>query len=303
MADNNEKPIGTGTGFTLPGTAVREFAEDTMGYVMLDLDRTVSRLPLINNSAINIAKGIPEMSSLIMAGRFGGRFIKDDIDEYEAIVVGLKEKEVVMGTYLEYQNKMLTAHHDVDYATGLLDKSLAREEETDYRNNKKTEFLKQLNKTFQASSMKTYPDMHTDSIFFDKRLKEMHRDAEEKRIRNEEEYAKFIELKDKIVKPILDERATKKVVPVVLYMSEKIDPELREIIDGKIERGALRTRETWDNTTWADAMGSLEKLFQKQHDEELIKIQEEVKSGLYGMVSMPEVSKVVLQKLGFFKTL
>jgi hypothetical protein len=298
MTANNEKPIGVGTGITLPGKAVTNFAAGTVEYVMLDLDRTVSRLPLINNSAINAAKGIPEISSLIMSGSFSRKSIKGDIDEYETIVSGIKEKKVDMGTYQAYQDKLLHIFHDVDYCL-LSSNNDLKEDETSYRGSKRIEFLTQLPKgPFEGLNKSFYPDVHDDSVILERRFKAMIKEAGEKRSRSEEEYVTYIETRDKIVKPILDERPTKTEVPVVLYTSSTIDTEVGEILSSKMRKGTLRTKEEFDNTTWSYSMDSLERILPEAHKEEITRIQDEVKKGYYGIASTPETSTIVLQKLG-----
>jgi hypothetical protein len=301
MTTVNEKPIGENTSiFTKPRTAVRNFAAGTVEYVMFGLDQIVSRLPLIDYSAVNVAKKIPEINLLIKSGSFSRISLKEDIDEYEAVTSGILEKKVDMGTYLEYQKKLLNIYHDVDYFSLLMNKPLTEEEERNYRNNKITEFLSQIPKeTLQALNIKTfYPDVHHDSMIFERQFKLMNKSAEEKRSRSEEEYSAYIESIDKITRPVIDERTTKTEVPVVLYTSETIDNEVSEIVCNKIKMGALRTREDWDNTTLLEAMNSFEELFPEQHKEEIGKIKEEVYKGFYGAISISEMSTIVLQKLG-----
>jgi len=295
MTNNNEKPIGENTGSIRPSVAVRNFATDTVEYSMLGLDQIVSRLPLMNNVAISAAKGIPEITSLIMSGSFSRTSLKGDIDEYESVTTGIREKKVDMITYSKYIDKLSKIGHDVDYALILKSRELPATEEENYRDSKRTEFLSQLpTEPFSGLNKKFYPDAHWSSTVLERQFEAMVKEAiEEKRIRSEDDYAKYIEEREKILGPILDDRPTKNKVPVVLYMSKPI-----ESIEDKIRRGTLRTKENWDSTTWVETMNSFERLFPEQHKEEITKIQEEAKKGCYGTVSILETSTIVLQKLG-----
>lgn len=294
MMANNEKPIGEDTGSFRPSVAVRKFAAGTVEYSMLGLDQIVSRLPLMNNAAINAAKRINEVNSLIMSGSFSRTSIKGDIDEYETITAGIREKKVDMGTYLKYRDKLSNIGHDVDYALLLMNKDLTEKEEIDYRGNKRKEFLSQLpTEPFLGLNKTFYADVHDDAVILERQFEAIVRDAKEKRNKSEDEYIEYIETRDKIVKSILDDRQTKTEVPVVLYMPKPI-----ESIEDMIRRETLRTKENWDNTTWIEAENFLEKINPEQHDEEKARIQEEVKKGYYGIVSTSEMSTIVLQKLG-----
>jgi hypothetical protein len=295
MANNNEKPIGEDTGSIRPSVAVRNFAAGTVEYSMLGLDQIVSRLPLMNNAAISAAKRITEINSLVMSGSFSRTSLKENIDEYESVTKGIREKKVDMGTYSKYRDKISNIGHDVDYALILKNKDLTTEKEESYRDSKRTEFLSQLPvEPFSGLNKKFYPDAHWSSTILERQFEAMVKESTEEKVRrSEEDYVKYIEERERILGPILDDRPTKDKVPVVLYMPKPI-----ESIEDKIKKGVLRTKEDWNNTTWAEAMGSFERLFPEQHKEEIAKIQEEIKKDFYGTVSILETGSSVLQKLG-----
>jgi hypothetical protein len=295
MVTNNEKPIGEDTGSIRPSIAVRKFAADTVEYSMFGLDQIVSRLPLMNNAAISAAKRITEINSLVMSGSFSRTSLKENIDEYESVTRGIKEKKVDMITYSKYIDKLYKIGHDVDYALILKSRELPATEEESYRDSKRTEFLSQLPvEPFSGLNKKFYPDAHWSSTILERQFEAMVKEAiEERGRRSEDDYAKYIEERERILGPILDDRPTKDKVPVVLYMPKPI-----ESIEEKIRRGTLRTKENWDSTTWAEAMDSFERLFPEQHKEEIAKIQEEIKKDFYGTVSILETGSSVLQRLG-----
>jgi len=142
-----------------------------------------------------------------------------------------------------------------------------------------------------------HPDLHIDSNIFEKQFKEMNKEAQEK-IGNSEEYSAYIGSLDKMVGSVLDERKEKTKTPVLLYKSPDIEPEVGQVIETKVSKGVVQTRNKWDNNTWKEAMDSFEKIFEEEHDAEKEKIRAEVKNGYYGNINTSDLSTIVLQKLG-----
>jgi hypothetical protein len=297
MTINNGKTLGDIGFFTRPSNAVRNFATGTLEYALFAQDQLALRIPLIDQSAIDISRRVDDRA-LFRCGSWTQQPITS-IGEYESVVDGIKDKKVYNKTYLETQQRMLTKHLDVDYLKIIGDVSLPEDEERSYRASKKIEFESNLPKeVFQNLVLSGFhPDLHNDSNIFEKQFKEMNKEAQEK-IGNSEEYAAYIGSLDKMVSSVLDERETKTKNPVLLYKSQNINPEVGQIIDTKISKGAIQTRNNWDNNIWKEAMDSFEEIFEEEHTAEKGKIKEEIKNGCYGNMNVSELSTIVLQKLG-----
>jgi len=294
---NNDKSIGDIGFFTRPSSAVKNFATGSLEYGLFAQDQLTLRIPLIDQSAVDISRRIND-SALFRCGSWTQQPITS-IEEYRAVVNGIKEKKVDNKTYLEAQQRMLTKHLDVDYLKIMGDVPLTEDEERIYGANKKKEFEESIPKeVFQNLILSGFhPDLHIDSNLFEKQLKKMNREAQEK-VGNSEDYASYISSLDKMVGSVIDERERKAKIPVLLYKSPSIDAEVGQIINTKISKGVLQTRNNWDNNTWKEAMDSFEGIFEEEHDAEKEKIREEVKKGCYGNINISELSTIVLQKLG-----
>jgi len=297
MTINNGKTLGDIGFFTRPSSAVKNFATGSLEYALFAQDQIALRIPLIDQSAVDISRRINDRA-LFRCGSWTQQPITS-IEEYGSVVDGIKDKKVDNKTYLEAQQSMLTKHLDADYLKIIGDVFLPEDEERSYRANKKMEFESNMPKeVFQNLILSGFhPDLHKDSNLFESQFKKLNKEAQEK-IGNSEEYAAYIGSLDKMVSSVLDERETKTKTPVLLYKSQNINPEVGQIIDTKISKGAIQTRNSWDNNIWKEAMDSFEEIFEKEHTAEKGKIKEEIKNGCYGNMNVSELSTIVLQKLG-----
>jgi hypothetical protein len=297
MTINNGKTLGDIGFFTRPSSAVKNFATGSLEYALFAQDQLALRIPLIDQSAVYISRRINDRA-LFRCGSWTQQPITS-IEEYGSVVDGIKDKKVDNKTYLEAQQSMLTKHLDADYLKIIGDVFLPEDEERSYRANKKMEFESNMPKeVFQNLILSGFhPDLHKDSNLFESQFKKLNKEAQEK-IGNSEEYAAYIGSLDKMVGSILDERETKTKTPVLLYKSQNINPEVGQIIDTKISKGTIQTRNSWDNNIWKEAMDSFEEIFEEEHTAEKGKIKEEIKNGCYGNINISELSTIVLQKLG-----
>jgi hypothetical protein len=297
MTINNGKTLGDIGFFTRPSSAVKNFATGSLEYALFAQDQLALRIPLIDQSAVYISRRINDRA-LFRCGSWTQQPITS-IEEYGSVVDGIKDKKVDNKTYLEAQQSMLTKHLDADYLKIIGDVFLPEDEERSYRANKKMEFESNMPKeVFQNLILSGFhPDLHKDSNLFESQFKKLNKEAQEK-IGNSEEYAAYIGSLDKMVGSILDERETKTKTPVLLYKSQNINPEVGQIIDTKISKGTIQTRNSWDNNIWKEAMDSFEEIFEEEHTTEKGKIKEEIKNGCYGNINISELSTIVLQKLG-----
>jgi hypothetical protein len=297
MTINNGKTLGDIGFFTRPSSAVKNFATGSLEYALFAQDQLALRIPLIDQSAVYISRRINDRA-LFRCGSWTQQPITS-IEEYGSVVDGIKDKKVDNKTYLEAQQSMLTKHLDADYLKIIGDVFLPEDEERSYRANKKMEFESNMPKeVFQNLILSGFhPDLHKDSNLFESQFKKLNKEAQEK-IGNSEEYAAYIGSLDKMVGSILDERETKTKTPVLLYKSQNINPEVGQIIDTKISKGTIQTRNSWDNNIWKEAMNSFEEIFEEEHTAEKGKIKEEIKNGRYGNINISELSTIVLQKLG-----
>jgi hypothetical protein len=297
MTINNGKTLGDIGFFTRPSSAVKNFATGSLEYALFAQDQLALRIPLIDQSAVYISRRINDRA-LFRCGSWTQQPITS-IEEYGSVVDGIKDKKVDNKTYLEAQQSMLTKHLDADYLKIIGDVFLPEDEERSYRANKKMEFESNMPKeVFQNLILSGFhPDLHKDSNLFESQFKKLNKEAQEK-IGNSEEYAAYIGSLDKMVGSILDERETKTKTPVLLYKSQNINPEVGQIIDTKISKGTIQTRNSWDNNIWKEAMNSFEEIFEEEHTAEKGKIKEEIKNGCYGNINISELSTIVLQKLG-----
>lgn len=297
MTINNGKTLGDVGFFTRPSSAVKNFATGSLEYALFAQDQLALRIPLIDQSAVDISRRINDRA-LFRCGSWTQQPITS-IKEYGSVVDGIKDKKVDNKTYLEAQQSMLTKHLDADYLKIIGDVFLPEDEERSYRANKKMEFESNMPKeVFQNLILSGFhPDLHKDSNLFESQFKKLNKEAQEK-IGNSEEYAAYIGSLDKMVSSVLDERETKTKTPVLLYKSQNINPEVGQIIDTKISKGAIQTRNNWDNNIWKEAMDSFEEIFEEEHTAEKEKIREEIKNGCYGNMNASELSTIVLQKLG-----
>jgi len=300
MTSNNERIIGRGLSniFTRPSAAVKKFATDSLEYALQGQEEIINRLPLWQESMVNAANLINRYGGgidvVIMSGSLAERSLTN-LKDYEYVMANLKEMGI--STYNDFRRKIESRHHDLDHALFLEERQLTEDEKRQYRNKTRVEFTAQMRNAIpkNLNFKDFYPDAHYDSTLMNSQFKRIVKDSEE-RLSNSEEYALFIESLDKPLQCVIDIRDTKPETPVVVYRRDRIDPETIEILNARVEKGTLQTREKWYETSWLEAENELEKVLAEQQKEDKDRIKEEIAQGIYGDIKI--TNTMVLQKLG-----
>ncbi|MFH1229661.1 MAG: hypothetical protein V1678_04540 [Candidatus Aenigmatarchaeota archaeon] len=294
MTISNGDLIVNGIGiFTRPSTAVKNFATDSVEYAAFADDQVMIRIPIIDQVAIQACEAM-NVYALFRSGSTTQNPLIDG-SEYLEKVGEIKNGTIDNKTYHEYQQKLFTKDIDADYMIVLPNDSLPLEEVRNLRNKKKMEFeSKMQSEAFKGMIKSSFrADLHYGSTIIDTKFKKLNRESKE--IADKEEYSKYISSLDKITGSVIDERIDKVKIPVSLYTSKNADPEIADIINEKLGKSTIQTRDIWMDS-WSKVMNFFSMVFPEDHKTECQKALDEVNSGLYG-IELSGLSTSVLQKL------
>jgi hypothetical protein len=292
MTISSAQIIGSGIRkSTDPATAVRKFARGSVEYAAFANDQVLIRIPILDQVAIKASEEIGVYATF-RSGSTATNLV--DKERYASMVRGIKSGTIDNKAYHDYQQELMINHTDADYMVIIPSQGVPEGEHRNLRNDFKKKFEDRMQSEAFVNLNKCLfrVDLHYGSTIVDSKFKIL--DNESKGKPFGEEYDGYIKSLDKITGSVIDERENKGKRPLPLYYK---DAEITSIIEGKLAKGSLQSRDEWMKA-WEAAMDFSKEAFQEDHTEECMKAVEEMDRKLYYGVRFDDMSTSFKQKMG-----